>query len=172
VVREAPADGNLADRVVVGGLVVGVLFGIAALSVRGLNRALHVGDFDAARFPARVLAVVCVPVALFLLFYGLGQGHPGEPSMLWPFLFLALAWAPRPFTALPTARQWPAGSSPSPADRRGWVAQTACPAPGGCWRSSRPGARQCRSSVAPGGRRPSSATSRSSPDPVPAVLPG
>jgi hypothetical protein len=77
VVRDATADGNLADRVVVGGL-----------SVRGVNRALHAGDFDAARFPARVMAVICVPVALFLLCYvrsdvaEFTRPGPGRPTRL------------------------------------------------------------------------------------------
>lgn len=108
VVREATADGNLANRVVVGAAVVGVLLGVAALSVRGVDRGVHVGDHDDARFPARVMTAVCVPVGLFLLFYVLGQGHDWEPSMLWPFAFLALAWAPRPLTVLTAARRWTA----------------------------------------------------------------
>ncbi|MBB3677848.1 hypothetical protein [Modestobacter versicolor] len=108
VVREATADGNLANRVVIGALLVGVLLGVAGLSLRGLNRAVHVGDHDAARFPARLMTVVCVPVALFLVFWVEGRGHDWESSMVWPFALLALAWAPRPFSAQPAARRWTA----------------------------------------------------------------
>jgi hypothetical protein len=110
VVREVTAEGNLANRIIVGGVVVGILLGVAALSLRGINRAVHVGDYDAARFPGRAMTVVCVPIALFLLFYVQGEGHAWEASMLWPFAFLVLAWAPIPFTALPAARRWTAAA--------------------------------------------------------------
>ena len=105
-VRMVTADSNVVNRAVLGGLIVGLLLGLAAFALRGANRAVHVGDRDAARFPARLMAAVCVPIGAFLLFYVNGQGHPWERSMAWPFLLLVLAVAPLPLLAAPPARRW------------------------------------------------------------------
>ncbi|MCO7221991.1 hypothetical protein [Klenkia sp. PcliD-1-E] len=100
-------DWPLAGKLVGGVLLCGVLFLLSALSYRGTKRVLHLGSYSEGFFPARLLTVACVVTGLFLAKYVLLDGEPTDPTMVVPFVALAVAWAPWPLLLLPSAQAWP-----------------------------------------------------------------
>ncbi|WP_157518933.1 hypothetical protein [Modestobacter sp. Leaf380] len=88
-------------------LFSGTLFLLSALSWRGVKRALHSGDYQQGFFVARLATVVCGVIGAFLLWYVYGDGNPQEPSMLAPFVVLAVAWLPVLPLQARAAREWP-----------------------------------------------------------------
>jgi len=106
-VEFAGEDWPLLGRVVGTVLVCGVLVLLAALAFRGLKRVVHLGSFSEGFFPARLLTIACVVTGLFLVKYVLVDGEPTDPTMVVPFVALAVAWAPWPLLLLGSAQAWP-----------------------------------------------------------------
>ncbi|MEI4270307.1 hypothetical protein TEK04_01105 [Klenkia sp. LSe6-5] len=103
----AGGDWPLLGKLAGGFLLCGVLVMLAALAVRGAKRVVHLGSFSEGFFPARLLSVACVVTGLFLVKYVLVDGEPTDPTMVVPFVALAVAWAPWPLLLLPSAQAWP-----------------------------------------------------------------
>ncbi len=93
----------LATTLLLGGLLVV----LSALAWRGVKRALHFGAYEQGLFVARLTTVACVAIAGFLLWYVVSEGNPQEPSMLVPFVVLALVWLPALPLQAPSAKAWP-----------------------------------------------------------------
>lgn len=107
VVRAVTSDAGLLGRILLPVLLGGILLGMAGLTWRGVLRAVHLGDTARLFFPGRVVGMLCVPIAGFLVFWTQVRDNPVEASMAAPFLFLALALLPLPLLAVPAVRRWP-----------------------------------------------------------------
>ncbi|SDF98256.1 hypothetical protein [Klenkia brasiliensis] len=103
----AGGDWPLLGKLAGGTLLCGVLVLLAALAHRGTKRVLHLGSYAEGFFPARLLTIACVVTGLFLAKYVLLDGEPTDPTMVLPFVALAVAWAPWPLLLLPSAQAWP-----------------------------------------------------------------
>ncbi|QNG36327.1 hypothetical protein F1C76_06765 [Geodermatophilaceae bacterium NBWT11] len=88
-------------------LFSGTLFLLSALAWRGVKRALHFGSYREGLFVARLTTGVCVVIAVFLLAYVVSEGNEQEPSMLVPFVVLAVVWLPALPLQTRSAREWP-----------------------------------------------------------------
>jgi hypothetical protein len=107
LILNAWRDGGVVLALVKTVLLGGIPFMLAALAWRGCKRALHHGSYTEAFFLARLLLFACGAVLAFLLWYVYGDGNPQETSMLVPFAFLAVAWAPMLPLQARSAKEWP-----------------------------------------------------------------
>ena len=86
---------------------VGVPFLLAALSWRGVKRAVHHGQYSEGFFVARLTTMLCAAIGVFLLWYVEIDGEPWDDTMVVPFIALAVVWLPALPLQTRAAREWP-----------------------------------------------------------------
>lgn len=100
-------DAKWLGRILILILGFGIPFMLSALSYRGIKRALHYGDYSQGFFIARLVAVLCLIIGVFLVWYVVLEGEPAELSMVVPFITLAVVWLPMIPLQARSAKEWP-----------------------------------------------------------------